>query len=688
MNMKKRIIQSRMTAKAWMIALLLGVLGESYAYDFSAVCETGQTLYYSITDTTNHYVEMVAPNSFGYYYEGWDGYTKPSGNMVLDSIVTFENVDYTVTSIGYGAFSNCFNLTGNLIIPNSVITISDYAFNSCIRLTDLTIANSVLTIGVSAFSNCGFTSIIIPNSVTTIGGAAFSSCGGLSSLSIPNSVISIGSGVFNGTAWYNNQPNGILYLDGCCLGYKGNQPTGTLNLLDGTRLIADNAFVYCSGLIGNLSIPNSLSIIGKYAFQGCSGFTGDLIFGDSLTAIGDYAFQNCNHITSIAFSNLSTSIAIRQGAFNSCTISSVFLSNAVTEIEDYAFSWCGQLEQIIVDSENPVYDSRDGCNAVIETNTNRLVVGCKNTIIPNSVTTIGATSFYGNSLTSIVIPNSINSIEFDAFRNCRNLISVEIPNSVTFIGNYAFLQCNSLSTLSIGNSLCSIGKEAFCGCTGLSCITVFATIPPLLGYYAFSNVTKSIPVYVPYGSTAAYISAPGWNEFTNYHEMAYRTISGYVESDGLWQFIASPLVGNASPETVDNMMSATDYDLYQFNPTETEGQWQNFKADTFNLVNGQGYLYATEEEVNLIFKGEFNEDETKVVELVYDEGSPNAGWNLVGNPFPVSAYINRDYYVMNEDGTGINPVAVPASTPIPPCTGVMVKANGPNETVVFTRAVP
>ena len=114
--------------------------------------------------------------------------------MVLDSIVTFENVDYTVTSIGYGAFSNCFNLTGNLIIPNSVITISDYAFNSCIRLNDLTIANSVLTIGVSAFSNCGFTSIIIPNSVTTIGGAAFSSCGGLSSLSIPNSVISIGSG--------------------------------------------------------------------------------------------------------------------------------------------------------------------------------------------------------------------------------------------------------------------------------------------------------------------------------------------------------------------------------------------------------------------------------------------------------------------------------------------------------------
>ena len=179
-----------------------------------------------------------------------------------------------------------------------------------------------------------------------------------------------------------------------------------------------------------------------------------------------------------------------------------------------------------------------------------------------------------------------------------------------------------------------------------------------------------------------------WNEFTNYHEMAYKTIPGYVESDGLWQFIASPLVEITSPETVDNMMSETDYDLYQFNPTETDGQWQNHKANNFDLVNGQGYLYASEEEVNIIFKGEFNEDETKVVELVYDEGSPNAGWNLVGNPFPVSAYINRDYYIMNEDGTGINPVAVPASTPIPPCTGVMVRANGAGETVVFSKTAP
>lgn len=167
--------------------------------------------------------------------------------------------------------------------------------------------------------------------------------------------------------------------------------------------------------------------------------------------------------------------------------------------------------------------------------------------------------------------------------------------------------------------------------------------------------------------------------------MTYTIISAHGQRDG-WYFFASPLADSITPTVIESIITETDYDLYQFNPTER--QWRNIKADTFNLINGQGYLYANEVEVNLIFKGEFNEDETKVVELVYDEGSPNVGWNLVGNPFPVSAYINRDYYIMNEDGTGINPIAVPASIPIPPCTGVLVRANGTGEAVVFSKTAP
>ncbi len=308
-----------------------------------------------------------------------------------------------------------------------------------------------------------------------------------------------------------------------------------------------------------------------------------------------------------------------------------------------------------------------------------------------SVTIIGTCAFincYG--FTSLSIPNSVKWIFDYAFSGCSGFTgSLIIPNSVYQIGEEAFSNCSGFDgTLIIGKSVNSIGYHAFVDCSNFNSLHCLAVIPPTIEWNAFYRFPTNIPVYVPYGSIDTYLAAFGWSSFTNYQEIAYRTISGYVESDGLWQFIASPLVDNVSPETVDNLMLATDYDLYQFNPLETEGQWQNHKADNFDLVNGQGYLYASEEEVNIVFKGEFNENETKVVELVYDEVQPNAGWNLVGNPFPVSTYIDRDYYVMNEDGTGINPVAVPASTPIPPCTGVMVKANGPNETVVFTRVVP
>jgi hypothetical protein len=169
--------------------------------------------------------------------------------------------------------------------------------------------------------------------------------------------------------------------------------------------------------------------------------------------------------------------------------------------------------------------------------------------------------------------------------------------------------------------------------------------------------------------------------------MSYKIIPAYNENNNHWQFIASPLLDDMAPGTIDSLLISTDFDLYQFNQSGEEGEWQNFKADTFNLINGQGYLYASAEEVNIVFKGEFNEDETKEISLAYDANAPSSGWNLVGNPFPVTAYIDREYYVLNDDGTAINPVAMPASTPIPPCTAVMVKAEAEGETAIFTRAV-
>ena len=564
---------------------------------------------------------------------------------------------------------------------------------------------SLSSIGVNAFQNCsGLQSIILPNSLISIGNNAFNGCSNLMSITIPNSVNKIGTSAFVGTGWYNNQPDGILYLSDCCLGYKGGKPTNSLDLVPGTRIISDNAFQGCSG-ITSLTIPNSVTSIGSRAFYNCRGFTevhfnatncqdnssnsnsflfchGDTLYiGDNVTRIPANMFYGSEFSGDLIIPDAVTSIG--KGAFQQSGFTgNLVIGNSVTIIEDYAFYGCEFF------SGNLILGSSITKIGTFAFHSCRFTGSL---VIPNSVIRISNGAFIGcNGFTgSLCIGESVVMIEDCAFMECSGFDGeLTIPSSVVTIGISAFSGCSGLTgKLIIPSSVTSIGGEAFLSCYGITEMMVFRTIPPVLGYSDIVNT--DFPIYVPYESLNNYKTTANWNHYENrIYPMVYKTITGYGENNNLWQFIASPLVEITSPETVDNMMSETDYDLYQFNPTETDGQWQNHKANNFDLVNGQGYLYASEEEVNIIFKGEFNEDETKVVELVYDEGSPNAGWNLVGNPFPVSAYINRDYYIMNEDGTGINPVAVPASTPIPPCTGVMVRANGAGETVVFCKTAP
>lgn len=518
--MEKRVLRLIIATKAVMISLLFGVIGKMYAYDFSAVCETGQTLYYRITNANNHYVELTYPGRID--YNGWSGYTKPTGNIILPENIQYNDVTYSVTSISHYAFSGCSDLTGNLTIPNSVITIGRNAFSGC----------------------SGFTgSLTIPNSVTSIGSAAFHGCSGFNgNLTIPNSVTTIGKNVFSD----------------------------------------------CSGFTGSLTIPNSVTTIGEYAFYWCSGFTGSLTIPGSVTTIGNLAFCGCSGLT-----------------------------------------------------------------------------GCL--IIPNSVISIGSYAFYGciGFVGNLIIPNSVTTIGYDAFYGCSGLIGrLTIGNSVTTIGNYAFENCS-----------------------GLTEIMMLGTIPPSLGSNVF--FPYNCPIYVLYESLNDYKNA--WNWYSSrIFPWLQKSISGYGTDDNNWAFLASPLLDSIAPTTVDNLITETAYDLYQFSPSDTLGEWQNYKAhtDDFSLVNGQGYLYANENEVNIIFKGEFNEDVTKEVNLVYDANDERKCFNLVGNPFPCNAYLNKDYYVLSADGSGINSNPISANTPIPPCTAVFVKAEGDGETVVFTRVSP
>lgn len=301
----QKTLQMKRVLRTAVLVMLLGVSGTTimYAsYDFSAVCETGQTLYYNIIDANNHYVELTYPGTD--YYNGWSGFNEPSGNIVLPDKVQYTNVTYSVSKIGNYAFYSCHNLTGSLTIPNSVTTIGNDAFHFCSGFTGaLTIPNSVTTIGDAAFCKCSCTgNLNIPNSVTSIGEYAFTLCHNFTGdLTIPNSVTTIGMMAFSscdGLTGNLTISNSLTTISPCTFQHC-NGLTGNLTIPNSVTTIGHGAFKNCSGFTGSLTLPNSVITIEFNAFAGCSGLTGSLTIPNSLTTIGDYAFSDCSGITSV-----------------------------------------------------------------------------------------------------------------------------------------------------------------------------------------------------------------------------------------------------------------------------------------------------------------------------------------------------------------------------------------------------
>ena len=363
-------------------------------------------------------------------------------------------------------------------------------------------------------------------SVTSIGEFAFKDCTGLTSVTIPNSVTEIGYSAFGGTPWYNNQPDGVVYIGKVAYEFKGEMASGTaINIKEGTVSISGYAFYGCTGLT-SITIPNSVTSIGEFAFSGCTGLS-SVTIPSSVTSIGKSAFSGCTGLTSVTIPNSVTEIG--WSAFEGCTALTSVTFNATNckspgRTYEAWFQDC-PLTSLVIGND---VKSIPSCLAYYQTRLTTVTipnsvisigwyafVGCTgltSVTIPNSVTEIGYSAFYGcTGLTSVTFPNSITKIRDDTFNGCTGLTSVTIPNSVTTIGYDAFSGCTGLTSVTIPNSVTSIGGSAFSGCTGLKKIYSLNPVPPVIYWDTF--VAYDVDLFVPKGCVPKYKEAKYWKDF-------------------------------------------------------------------------------------------------------------------------------------------------------------------------------
>ena len=411
--------------------------------------------------------------------------------------LTNVTIPASVTSLAFGAFSGCSSLT-SVTIPASVTYIGQDAFSSCTALTGVDIPSSVTYIGHHAFENCkSLTDIWIPASVTTIYYFAFSGCTSLTSIVVDGNNPNYDSRN-NCNAIIRKSDNGLLA--GC---------VSTVIPSNVTRICA-GAFSGHTGLT-SIEIPASVTSIDTDAFSYCSGLS-SVDIPSRVTTIGDYAFSNCKGLTSIGIPASVTSIG--KAAFASCSgLTRIEIPASVTSIGDHAFFGNSSMTSFVIDENNPVYDSRDNCNAIILTASNTLMAGFSSTVIPNTVTSIGDYAFDRcDGLASISIPTSVTSIGQQAFYGCVALANVKIPSSVTSIGQYAFSHCTGLKIVEIPSTITNISSGAFSDCTGLKTLKCFATTPPQLNQWGFRGSYQAT-LHIPLESQDAYAAHTYWSKF-------------------------------------------------------------------------------------------------------------------------------------------------------------------------------
>ena len=467
--------------------------------------------------------QLNNPTKPGYTFIGWTGSNGNTPQMEVTITkgstedrtynANYEFARITVGSLTYECTSGteakviaCNNSATSVTIPTTVSN-NDGTY-------------SVTAIEATAFSGCTSLLAVILASETpqTLGSGALDGCTALNAISVPAGSVE----TYKDAAGWSNYADKIQGYEGKC---------------------GDNVYYAYDRITKTLRIFGTGTIDGTPWSRYCMDIT-TVIIGNGVTSIDGFGvFNNCTSLTSVVIPASVTSIGFQ--AFLDCHLTSIAIPASVTSIGDGAFYGCSSLETISVADGNTVYDSRGNCNAIIEKATNKLLYGCKNTVIPDNVTSIDRDAFYGCSgLTSIEIPASVTSIGDGAFYGCTGLETISvadgntvydsrnncnaiiekktntliqgckttiIPASVTSIYNDAFKGCTGLTDVTIPASVTSIGERAFFLCAGLESVIIYAPSLEYYGSYAFDNNASGRKIYVPSSSVDAYKA--GWSQY-------------------------------------------------------------------------------------------------------------------------------------------------------------------------------
>ena len=367
-------------------------------------------IYYNITSEEKKTVEVTDPSDKKVVDGGYKFYKDV---VFIPEKVSYDGKEYTVTAIGERAFENNYELL-SVVMPNTIRSIKEFAFNGCINLKSLTVSSEVSEIGDYAFM-------------------------GLSSLE------HLAVDCHNKTFDSRGDCNAIIRTrtNTLLVGCKATV------IPDGVEVIAGNAFISCQDSSiepFELNFPPSVEIIEPFAFNCCYPLSA-VTFSEGLRRIGRWAFMG-------------TSIECLE------------IPASVIEIDEQAFISCDSLKVIKVRKGNNVYDSRKGCNAIIESATGRLLRGSEGTtIVPDGVKVISSCAFYGSKIKKIKLPSSLEAIERGAFMCCKELKKLVIPGSVRRI-HYEILMDSGVEELVVENGVENIPQSAFYGCQKLRYVSL------------------------------------------------------------------------------------------------------------------------------------------------------------------------------------------------------------------------